>query len=173
MGERRTTAPAKRGGQATFEFALACGGVVFPALFALIFTSQLLWVWHSVNEFTRLGASYAATHCWQGSGGNVVDFMRSNVPPVISGDQFQNGPAEINVSYFARDPNSGQLQPFECDGDCSTNCIPDAVTITVTGYEYRPFVTSLGLPPVVLPNFQASLPIESAGCDPEQGICLP
>ena len=173
MAEHEPAGAPKRRGQTTFEFALACAGVVFPTLFAVIFTSQLLWVWHSVNEFTRLGASYATTHCWENSGSNVVDFMRSNVPPVISGDQFQSGPAEISVTYFARDPASGQLLPFSCDGDCSTNCIPDEVTVTVTGYEYRPFVTSLGLPPVPLPNFQTSLPVESAGCDPEQGVCLP
>ena len=34
----------------------------------------------------------------------------------------------------------------------------------------RPY---LGLPPVTLPNFRTSLPMESAGCDPEQGVCNP
>lgn len=160
-------------GQATIEFALALVGVLLPVIFSVIFTSQLLWVWHSVNEFTRLGASYASTHCWQSSAGNVLDFMRSNVPPMINQDQFQNGPVQISVTYFAKDPVSGQLTPFECDGDCSTGCIPDSVTVSVTGYEYRAFVTSLGLPPVVLPDFRTSLPIESAGCDPEQAQCLP
>jgi hypothetical protein len=47
------------------------------------------------------------------------------------------------------------------------------VRVSVTGFEYRTFVTSLGLPPVPIPDFQTSLPIESAGCDPEQGTCLP
>jgi TadE-like protein len=169
MAERNNRAA----GQATIEFALALVGVLLPVIFSVIFTSQLLWVWHSVNEFTRQGASYASTHCWQSSAGNVLDFMRSNVPPMISQDQFQNGPVQISVTYFARDPVSGQLTPFECDGDCSTGCIPDTVTVSVTGYEYRAFVTSLGLPPVVLPDFRTSLPIESAGCDPEQAQCLP
>jgi hypothetical protein len=31
----------------------------------------------------------------------------------------------------------------------------------------------LGLPPVSLPNFQTSLPVESAGCDAESGTCTP
>jgi hypothetical protein len=28
------------------------------------------------------------------------------------------------------------------------------------------------LPPIVLPNFQATVPIESCGCDPEAGVCV-
>src|SRR5437868_1506651 len=164
MAERNT----RSAGQATIEFALALVGVLLPVIFSVIFTSQLLWVWHSVNEFTRQGASYASTHCWQSSAGNVRDFMRANVPPMINQDQFQNGPVQINITYFAKDPVSGQLTPFDCDGDCSTGCIPDTVTVSVTGYEYRTFVTTLGLPPVILPDFRTSLPIESAGCDPEQ-----
>ena len=63
---------------------------------------------------------------------------------------------------------------FACDGgDCSTTCVPDAVTIRVTGYSYRTFMNYLGLPAVQMPNFMTSMAIESAGCDPEQGTCLP
>jgi len=160
-------------GQTTFEFALAFAGVVLPATLAVVFTSQLLWVWHSVNDFTRQGASYATTHCWESTAGNVVDFMRSHIPPMVGQDQFLSGPVQINVTYYARDPDSGQLTPFTCDGDCSTTCIPDTVRVSVTGFEYRPFVVSLDLPPVPIPDFQTSLPMESAGCDPEQGTCLP
>jgi hypothetical protein len=160
-------------GQTTVEFALAYAGVLLPVTFAVIFTSQLLWIWHSVNDFTRQGAGYASTHCWQSSAGNVLDFMHSNVPPMINQDQFQNGPVQISVTYFAKDPDTGQLTPFQCDGDCTTGCIPDTVTVSVSGYEFRSFVTSLGLPPITLPDFRSSLPIESAGCDPEQGQCLP
>jgi hypothetical protein len=163
----------RNAGQTTFEFALAFAGVVLPVTWAVIFTSQLLWVWHSVNDFTRQGASYATTHCWESSAGNVVDFMRANIPPMVSQDQFLSGPVQIGVTYYSRDPDSGQLVPFTCDGDCSTTCIPDTVRVSVTGFEYRTFVTSLGLPPVPIPDFQASLPMESAGCDPEQGTCLP
>jgi hypothetical protein len=164
---------AGRKGAATLEFALAYAGLMLPMTFALIFTSQLLWVWHSVNEFTRLGASYASTHCWQASASNVLDFMRTNIPAMIDQAQFQNGPVQVTVNYFSRDPTTGQLAAFQCDGDCSTGCIPDTVAVAVTGYEYRTFVTSLGLPSVTIPNFQTSVPMEGAGCDPEQGICLP
>jgi TadE-like protein len=169
MAERN----ARAAGQATVEFALACVGVLLPTTFALIFTSQLLWIWHSVNEFTRRGAAYATTHCWQSSADNVLAFMRANVPPTINQDQFVNGPAQISVSYFSKDPASGQLTPFQCDDECSPGCIPDTVTVTLNGFEFRTFVTSLGLPPVPLPDFRTSLPMESAGCDPEQGVCQP
>ena len=173
MVERNQAMRARQGGQASLEFALACAGVLFPAIFAVVFTSQLLWVWHSVNDFTRLGARYASTHCWENSAGNVLDYMHSNLPPMIGVDQFQDGTAQINVSFYAKDPDTGQLSPFQCDGDCSSGCIPDAVTVSITGFEYRAFVTSLNLPAVALPDFRMSLPIESAGCDPEQGSCLP
>jgi hypothetical protein len=160
-------------GQTTVEFVLAYAGVLLPLTFGLVFISQLLWVWHSVADFTRAGAGYAATHCWQSSAGNVVDFMRSNVPLMPDRDQFQSGPAQITVTYFSKDPDTGSLSAFTCDGDCSVNCIPDTVTVGITGYEYRNFVTAIGLPPVTLPNFQTMVPMESAGCDPEQGVCLP
>ncbi len=171
-GARRHSGSRVRG-QVSIEFALVFAGLLIPATFGIIFTSQLLWVWHSVNDFTRQGAGYAATHCWQSSASNVVDFMRANVPLMLNRDQFANGPVEIHVSYFTKDPDSGQMVPFQCDGDCSTVCIPDSVTVSVTGFEFRAFVASMGLPPIALPDFQTSLPIESAGCDPEQGVCLP
>lgn len=168
---RRTHRPVA--GQATLEFVLACGGVLLPATFALIFTAQLLWIWHSVNDFTRQGANYASTHCWESSAANVTGFMRANVPLMINQDQFQNGPAVISITYFSADPTTGELAPFQCSSDCSTSCIPDTVTVSVTGYQFLTFVTAIGLPPVPLPNFQTSQPMESAGCDPEQGVCLP
>jgi hypothetical protein len=99
--------------------------------------------------------------------------MKANVPLTVDRGQFQNGPVLITVSYFSKDPDSGQLVPFTCDTECSTQCIPDSVTVSVTGYEFRTFVTALGLPPVAIPDFRTSLAIESAGCDPEQGACLP
>jgi hypothetical protein len=163
----------RRRGAVTLEFVLAYAGMMLPVTFALIYTSQLLWVWHSVNEYTRQGASYATTHCWESSAGNVLDFMRTNIPAMIDQQEFQNGPVQIAVNYFSIDPSSGELVPFQCDGDCSTGCIPDTVTVSISNYQYSTFVTSLGLPPVTIPNFETSLAMEGAGCDPEQGICLP
>ena len=171
MRARRQHSKEQRG-QATLEFVIAYAGVLLPLTFAVIFTAQILWIWHSVNDFTRRGADYAATHCWTNGGGNVDAFMRSNVPATIDQNQFQSA-VTIAISYLARDPDSGQMAPFSCDSDCSTTCIPDTVSITVSGYEFRTFLQALGLPGVTLPNFRTSIPMEGAGCDPEQGVCQP
>jgi hypothetical protein len=160
-------------GQSTIEFAISWSAVLVPMVFAIIYTAQLLWIWHSVNDYTRRGASYASTHCWMSSGSNVLEYMRNNVPAMVNQDAFQSGPVEIAVSYFGKDPDTGQLTAFSCDSDCSASCIPDTVSVSVTGFEYRTFVSSLGLPPITMPNFKTSLPMESAGCDPDTAECLP
>lgn len=160
-------------GQATVEYALVSAGILIPMTFGIIYVAQLLWIWHSVADFTREGARYATTHCWQSDSGNVLNFMKTHVPPMTDQQQFQSGPVEINVSYFSRDPASGALNPFSCDADCGTSCIPDTVTVQVRNYEFRGFVGYLGLRPVTIPDFQISMPIESAGCDPDSGVCLP
>jgi len=158
-------------GQSTVEFALIYGGVLMPLTFMIIFTAELLWVWHSVVEFTRDGAQYAATHCWQAGAENVLNYMRSRVPPMIDREQFQNGPAEIVVEYYERDPETGALTEFSCPGrECTTDCVPDVVTVRVRNYEFRRFTNFLGLPPIPLPDFRMTLPMESAGCvAPEEG----
>jgi hypothetical protein len=163
----------RRSGQALVEFALAWGSIILPLTFAIIFTSELLWIWHSVADFTRDGARYAATHCWNGDGSNVIDYMKANIPLMPDQNQFLNGPAQLSVSYFSRDPDTGDLLPFSCAGDCGTACIPDVVTVAVTNYQFTSFVTTLGIPPIPIPDFHTSVPMESAGCDPEQGVCLP
>src|SRR5947209_1332987 len=158
-----------RKGAVTLEFVIAYGGIMLPMTFGLLFMSQLLWTWHSINEFTRTGATYAATHCWQAAAGNVLNFMQSNVPPMIDQVQISNGPAQISITYFSKDPDSGQLVPFQCDGECTAGCIPDTVSVSVTGFQFSTFVTALGLPPVNIPDFRTALAMEGAGCDPEQG----
>jgi hypothetical protein len=161
-----------RNGQSTMEFALTFSAITVPLTFAVIFTSQLLWVWHSVVEFTRDGARYAVTHCYDG-GSNVEAYMRTHVPVNIDQDQFTSGTAEISVTYYQRDPSSGQFTEFSCDGaQCSTECVPDAVTVQVTGYQFRRVLTGFGIPPVPLPDFRTSLPVESAGCRPDSTDCV-
>ena len=160
-------------GQTTVEYAILTAGVIFPIVFGLIFVSEMLWIWHSVAEFTRAGASYAAVHCWQASADNVTGFMKTHVPLMIDQDQFQSGSATIQVNYYAKDPATGDLVDFSCDTECSTQCTPDVVTVRVTNYQFRNFVGYLGLPPVSMPDFVTTVPIESAGCDPDQGTCLP
>ncbi len=121
--DRKGAAMHKRG-QATIEYAIVAAGVLIPMTFGIIYAAQLLWIWHSVTDFTREGARYATTHCWQSDGGNVLNYMKTHVPPIVDQQQFQSGPVEINVSYFSRDPASGALTPFSCDADCGTFQLP-------------------------------------------------
>ena len=163
-----------RRGQATIEYALIYAGVFLPLTFMIIFTAELLWVWHSVVDFTRQGAQYAATHCYQPGGSNVISYMQQNVPMMFDQDQFRDGTAEIEVSYYSRNAESGQLESFACDGSsCSRECVPDVVRVRINNYQFRAFFSYLGLPPVDLPNFSTSLPIESAGCNADEEGCLP
>ncbi|HXJ42513.1 MAG TPA: TadE family protein [Bryobacteraceae bacterium] len=164
----------RRAGQSLVEFTILYSAVLLPLTFGIIYVSEMYWTWHSAGEFTREGARYASTHCWQPDGSNVVTYMQTHVPVNIDLNQFQvGGSAQINVLYFSRDAATGQLLPFSCDGTCSANCIPDAVSVSVTNYEFRRFVSFLHLPPIVMPSFPVSMAIESAGCDPEQNACLP
>ena len=74
----------RQSGQSTIEYVLVSAGVFLPLTFAIVYTAELLWVWHSVVEFTRDGARYAATHCWQGDGSNVTAYMRTHVPAMVA-----------------------------------------------------------------------------------------
>jgi hypothetical protein len=92
----------------------------------------------------------------------------------VDQERLREGEAEINVEYFVQDPATGDAVAFQCEGsDCSVECIPDQVRITVTGFEYRRMLDVLGLPPVALPDFRTALSMEGAGCNPEEGTCLP
>lgn len=168
-------ASACRSGQATLEFALMYAAIFLPLTFGIVFAAEMYWVWHSMVEFTRDGARYASTHCWQPDGANVLSYMQSHIPRTIDQNQFQSGgTAQITVEYFQRDPTTGQLGPFAgCSGSCSPDCLPDSVTVSVTNYQFQRFVAFLHLPPVQMPPFPTSMPIESNGCDPEQGVCNP
>ncbi len=163
-----------RRGQVAIEWALTWVGLVLPLTGMIIFTAQLLWVWHSVVEFTRAGAEYAATHCYQGGGTNVVNYMRTNVPVSTDRDQFRDGAADIQVLYFQRNADSGALEEFQCDGEeCTHDCVPQLVQVKIGGYQFRAFMSFLGLPPVNLPDFQSIVPIESSGCSADSDSCTP
>lgn len=162
--------PDKRRGQITVEFALISAGVMIPLTFGLIFTAQILWIWHSVNELTRMGASYASTHAYIAGAGNVTMFMLDNLPAMPDQDQFLNGPVQLAVNYFDEDPATGILSPTACAGDGSTDCIPDVVTVSVSGFQFQAFA---GIDPIVLPNFQTTMPMQGGGCYPElTGTCM-
>src|SRR5207245_1911747 len=114
-GRPRTRGSTLQSGQATIEYAILYAGVILPLTFAIVFAAEMLWVWHSVVDFTRDGARYATTHCWTANGDNVMTYMRSHVPRMIDMDQFQQGQAEIAVRYLSRDPDTGSLTDFTCD----------------------------------------------------------
>jgi len=165
-----------RSGQAIGEFAVLYAGVVLPLTFMIVFVSEMLWVWHSVVDFTRDGARYAATHCWMSDGSNVAGpggYMPTHVPLMIDMNQFQNGSAGIQVQYWQAYLTTGALTPFSCGAsECSAGCVPDAVTVSITNYQFTRFSGFFKLPAVTIPPFTASVPMESAGCD-ESGNCLP
>ncbi len=162
-----------RAGQATVEFALLYGFVLVPLTFGIVFISQMLWVWHSIVDFTRDGARYAATHCYESSGANVITYMQSNVPLMIDQHQFQLGPATINVAYYQDGQAGGPLSTYSCDGECSFACEPDTVAVSVSNYQFSRLLDYLKLPPIVIPPFTTTIPTESLGCDPTTGACLP
>jgi len=162
-----------RSGQTAVEFAVLYAAVILPLTFMIVFVSEMLWTWHSVEDFTRDGARYAATHCFMADSSNVLGYMQGNVPPMIDQAQFQLGNAGIQVLYYAQDPVSGALTPFSgCGSDCSPTCLPDVVTVSITNYQFTRFSSFFKLPPVTIPPFTAQVPMESAGCD-ETGACLP
>jgi hypothetical protein len=164
----------KRRGQALVEYALVWAGVFFPITVMIVFGAQLLWTWHAVVEFTKQGARYAASHCYQNSGNNTLAWMRSNVPFNADMGQFQAGGVDIEVTFFARDPETGTLGEFTCEGaECSRECVPDAVRVAVANYEFRGVQSYFGLPAVTIPDFSTTIPIESAGCSPDQEDCTP
>lgn len=171
----RTRRFGPRSGQTALEFALLWAFVIVPMTFGIIFTAEMYWVWHAMVEFTRDGARYAATHCWQSDAQNVISYMQANVPLTMDINQFQSGgSAQINVQYFSIDPTSGALDPFAgCSSDCSTTCVPDTVTISISNYTFGRFVNYVNLPAITMPAFPTSMAIQSNGCDPEQGVCNP
>lgn len=162
----------RQSGQASIEFALLYGAVVLPLTFMTIFVAEMLWIWHSMNGFTRDVARYAATHCWMADAGNVTSYVQANVPAMIDQNQFQTGQATMQVLYFAQDPVTQTLSPYQgCNaGECSAACLPDVVSVSVSNYQFLRFASFFKLPPVTIPPFTTSLPMESAGCD-ETGLC--
>ena len=81
---------------------------MLPLTFMLIFVAEMLWVWHSMVDFTRDGARYAATHCLQSDTGNVLTYMPTHVPPMIDRSSSERRQRGITVQYFQRDPDTGR-----------------------------------------------------------------
>ena len=96
----RAVNPARR----SWNTGFCISAVIVPLTFGILFLAEMLWVWHSVVDFTRDGARYASTHCWQSRRTKCRSYMQSHVPSMIDMDQFQQGQAQINVTYYAPDP---------------------------------------------------------------------
>ena len=146
-------------GQAIADFAVLYAGVILPLTFMTFFVAEALWIWHGMVEFTRDGARFAATHCYQPDTSNVVTYMQTHVPPVIDQAQFSvGGSAIINVQFF---DSTGA--PFD-NPDCA-DCVPDTVSVSVTNYTFGRLAGFLKLPGIAMPPFTTNLPMESAGLD--------
>jgi hypothetical protein len=165
----------RESGQALIEYSLLYAAVIVPFTFGIIYLAQLLWVWHSMVEFTRDGARYAATHCWESGGENVLQYMYTHVPINVEQAQFSqaNANAQVTIAYSTVDPDSGSLTDFSCDTDCSVSCVPDVVTVSVENYVYGKFFGFLKLSGVAMPPWPTTVPMEGAGCDSATATCLP
>jgi hypothetical protein len=155
-------------GQAITEFALIYAVVVLPLTFMTVFVAEMLWVWHGVCEFTRQGAQYAATHCWQSDGGNVSAWMQANVPAILDQQRFAAGDVGISVQYFS----DAGVTPFD-SSSCGGVCIPSSVSVSVTNYQFLRFASFMRLPPVTIPPFTTAVPMENAGFQDASGTCVP
>jgi len=162
-----------RSGQAAIEFALLYTAVILPLTFMIVFVSQMLWIWHSVNDFTRAVAQFAATHCWlaDNSGQNVLNWATSHVPLMIDRGQFQTNAAGIEVAYFSQAAD-GSLTPFTGSA-CPGVCVPDYVSVAVRTYQFNRFSSFFKLPNVTMPPFTTLVPMESGGYSNDaSGVCL-
>jgi hypothetical protein len=160
-------------GQAAIEFALLYAAAVLPLTFMLVYVSQMLWVWHSVIDFNRAIAQFAATHCWEAdsSGSNVISWATSHVPPMIDQDQFQSNAAGITVAYYSQAADGTQA-PFDssiCNGGV---CVPDLVSVSVTNYQFKRFSSFFRLGNVTMPPFTTVVPMESGGYQDASGVCV-
>ena len=162
-------------GQASVEMALALLFGVVPLTLGLIAFAEAAWTYHGLTTITRLGARYAATHCFEDSSGqNVVSWLTDLNNPALpvfpDRQQLAGGGIQITVQYWTHDPDQGSI-PVACNASCSAECVPDSVTVSVGTdnpgtYQFNRFLASLGVPAIQLPAFSTTVPMES-GVDPD------
>lgn len=161
-------------GAATVEMALALMAGVVPLTLGLIVFTEIAWTYHALATITREGARYAATHCYQDSAGsNVVNWVQANAPLFPDRALLASGGISIQVTYWTHDPLTNESVPPLCSASCSAQCVPDSVTVAITGYQFDHFLTTLGLQPLQVPPFSTTVEIQSAGADPETAISSP
>src|SRR5437870_11038261 len=141
-------------GQASVEMALALLFGILPVTLGLIAFAEAAWTYHGLAALTRLGARYAATHCFQDSSGqNVVswltDLNNAALPVFPDRQQLATGGIQITVQYWTHDPDQGSI-PVLCNASCDAQCVPDSVTVGIAtsnpnSYQFNCFLTSFGL----------------------------
>jgi hypothetical protein len=148
---------------------------ILPLTIGLIAFAEAAWTYHGLTALTRLGARYAATHCFEDSSGqNVVAWLTDSnnisLPAFPDRRQLVNGGIQVQVQYWTHDPDQGSI-PVTCNASCGAACVPDSVTVSIAAgnpgtYTFNRFLRSLGLPPIQLPAFSTTMPMES-GVNPE------
>src|ERR1051326_3439154 len=75
-------------GQATVETALVLVFGIVPLTIGLIAFTEAAWTYHGLASLTRLGAQYAATHCFQDSAGqNVVEWLTDSTNRTVRSEE--------------------------------------------------------------------------------------
>ena len=162
-------------GQATIEMALALVVAIVPLTIALLAFAEIAWTYHALTTLTRLGAQYAATHCFQDdSGSNVTNWMIANAPAFPDRPKLLTGEIPILVQYWTNDSKNHLTTAFSCGGDaCSAQCVPDSVTVSINGYFFNHFLPYFGFAPLQVPSFSTTVEMQSTGANPDTGVSLP
>lgn len=135
---------------------------------------DVVWTYHALVTLTRQGAKFAATHCYQDDAGtNVTDWMKVNAPAFLDRPQLVSGSVQIQVNYWAHDLGNHESVAFSCGAACTPACVPDAVTVSISNYQFTRLLPLLNLQPLTLPAFSTTVEVQGAGGDPEQGISFP
>ena len=157
-------------GQASVEMALALVFAVVPLTLGLIAFAETAWTYHGLAALTRLGARYAATHCFQDtSGQNVITWLTDLNNPLLPSfpdrQQLSTGGIPIEVQYWTHDPDQGNI-PVTCNPGCNAACVPDSVTVGIgvgnpDAFQFNRMLTALRLPTIQVPAFSTTVPMQS------------
>jgi hypothetical protein len=164
-------------GQASIELALVMLAALVPLTLGVVGIAEVAWTYHAVVTLTRQGAHYASTHCWEDDGGsNVTAWMQANAPAPLNLNGFRIGAGQIQVQYWTNNTSAQSSVPFDssaCAAACSPQCVPDSVTVGITGYQFQFPVPLFGLSQIQVPAFATTIEMQSAGGDPETGVGSP
>lgn len=148
---------------------------IVPLTLALIGFAEVAWTYHALAALTRQGAQYAATHCWQDdAGSNVMNWMVANSPAFPDRPKLITGEISIQVQYWTNDSINHLTNSFTCGGtSCSIECVPDSVTVSITGYSFNHFLPYFGFAAFQVPSFSTTVEIQGSGANPETGVSMP